>query len=315
MTSSILVVRLGAMGDVIHALPAAASLKQSFPKSHLTWAIDPRWAPLLEGNPFVDQVVLLNRKSWMSVRDAWRNLRSKPFDLAVDFQGLIKSAVVASVARATRIVGYSFSQLREGSAALFYSSSVRVQARHVVDQHLELAAAAGATSLVRRFPLPEGSKEGALPGGGFVLANPVAGWTSKEWPLEYYSELAVSLRKRCGLALVLNVHPGAAEKVRDVPEIIPHVSSIAGLIHATRDARAVIGVDSGPMHLAAALNKPGVAIFGPTDPERNGPYGSSFTVLRAKDAVTTYKRQQSTDASMRAISPAMVLEALMGRLS
>lgn len=312
--SSILVVRLGAMGDVIHALPAAASLKQSFPRSHVAWVIDPRWAPLLEGNAFIDQVIPLNRKNWASVGEAWHKLRAIPFDLAVDFQGLIKSAIVASVARATRIVGYSFSQLREGPAAIFYSSTCAVNARHIVDRHLELAAAAGATSLIKNFPLPPGRPEGELPSDGYVLASPFAGWQSKEWPIEFYSQLAAILLKRTGVSLVVNGHPGAADKLRAIEGVIPHISSISGLIHATRHATAVLGVDSGPMHIAAALEKRGVAIFGPTDPERNGPYGTSMKILRHPQAETSYKRRSTTDESMRAITPEAVAECLIDQL-
>lgn len=314
MTSSILVVRLGAMGDVIHALPAAASLKQSFPHSHLAWVVDPRWAPLLAGNKFIDQVIPLNRRSWASIREAWGLLRAVRFDLAVDFQGLIKSALVASAARASRIVGYHVSQLREVTAALFYSSTFRAQARHIVDRHLELASAAGATSILRVFPMPEGQPEGELPAGGYVLASPFAGWPAKEWPLANYSELARILKEHTGLPIVLNGHPGAAERLRAVPGVLPHISSIAGLIHATRHARAVVGVDSGPLHLAAALAKPGVAIFGPTDPARNGPYGDSMVVLRAEQAATSYKRHQEHDDSMRAIQPDHVAQALIRQL-
>ncbi|MBL8228116.1 MAG: glycosyltransferase family 9 protein [Bryobacterales bacterium] len=314
MTSSILVVRLGAMGDVIHALPAAASLKQSFPHCHLAWVIDPRWAPLLDGNKFVDQVIPLNRRSWASIREAWGRLRAVRFDLAVDFQGLIKSALVASAARAGRIVGYHISQLREVTAAIFYSKSFRAHARHIVDRHLELAAAAGATSVLKVFPVPEGEPEGQLPESGYVLASPFAGWTAKEWPIEYYSELARILKQHTGLPLVLNGHPGAAGKLQAVEGVVTHISSIAGLIHATRHARAVVGVDSGPLHLAAALAKPGVAIFGPTDPARNGPYGDHMVVLRAASAQTTYKRHQAHDDSMRAISPDQVAQALVRQL-
>jgi heptosyltransferase-1 len=110
--------------------------------------------------------------------------------------------------------------------------------------------------------------------------------------------------------LVLNGPPSAEQLLRSVPDTLTHVSSIAGLIHATRRAAAIIGVDSGPMHLAAALGKPGVAIFGPTDPARNGPYGGAFRVLRSPRAVTTYKRRSHADGSMREITPEQVCRAL-----
>ncbi|MCS7023211.1 MAG: lipopolysaccharide heptosyltransferase I [Bryobacteraceae bacterium] len=314
MTSAILVVRLGAMGDVIHTLPAVVSLKQSFPNWRLVWVIDPRWAPLLEGNPFVDKVIVFDRKNWSSMRMLWRSLRSESFHVALDFQGLIKSALVAKLARAEKTIGYGFSQLREPAAALFYSLTFRSQARHIVDRHLELAAYVGARRIEPMFPLPSGSPEGHLPEGGYVLASPFAGWPAKEWPLANYVQLARLLRQRWGLPLVLNTHPSGASKLAQLEGTVLHVSSLAGLIDATRRARAVVGVDSGPLHLAAALGKPGVAIFGPTDPERNGPYGRSMVILRSSKAQTSYQRKQSYDDSMRAISAEQVADALAPQL-
>jgi heptosyltransferase-1 len=175
----------------------------------------------------------------------------------------------------------------------------------VVDKNLDLAVAAGATTLLRTFPLPAGRPEGALPPGDFVLASPLAGWRAKQWPIEHYQALATLLDRELGIPLVLDGPPGSG---------LDHCSGLPGLIHATRCAAAVVGVDSGPLHLAAALGKPGVAIYGPTDPARNGPYGGSLRVLRSPAAVTTYKRGASIDESMRAVSPDHVFEALKGML-
>src|SRR5690349_6560561 len=136
-TERILVVRLGAMGDILHALPAAASLKQSFPGSHLTWAVEPRWTPLLEENPFVDRILPIRRESARSLLESWRELREYGYDLAVDFQGLIKSALVAAAARPARTLGFDRSQVREGPAVLFYSQTVLARSAHVVDRNLE----------------------------------------------------------------------------------------------------------------------------------------------------------------------------------
>jgi heptosyltransferase I len=311
----VLVVRMGSMGDVIHALPAVATLKHSMPGSYVCWVIDPKWACLLEGNPFVDEVFPLDRRTLSGIGHAWRLLRSRRFGLAVDFQGLIKSALAASVARPDRIYGFHQSQVRERLAALFYSNRVRAKSTHVVDRNLELAAAAGASAILCAFPLPDGAPEGELPEGDFVLASPLAGWPGKQWPLECYSDLAGLLRSKLGLPLVLNGPPQAATTLGSVAGAVIHVSGIPGLIHATRRARAVLGIDSGPTHLAAALDRPGVAIFGPTDPARNGPYGKSFVVLRDTAAVTSYKRKQETDPSMSAIPPEMVFEALEDRIA
>src|SRR6266508_3092355 len=134
--SRILVIGLGAMGDVIHSLPAVASLKHNHPGSHLTWVVEPRWRPLLEENPFLDSIVELRRDSVRALAQSWRDLRRRPYDLAVDLQGLLKSALVAAAARPGRIFGFHQSQVRERPAALFYSNPVRTRSQHVVDRNL-----------------------------------------------------------------------------------------------------------------------------------------------------------------------------------
>jgi heptosyltransferase-1 len=308
----ILIVRLGAMGDIIHALPGAASLKHSFPDARVTWVVEPQWVPLLEGNGFVDRIVVFRRDdpgSWRRTRD---ELRLEHYDLAVDFQGLVKSALIAHVARPERIAGFGSGVVRERPAGLFYSARVDSAAVHVVDQALDLAKGAGAMNLVRAFPLPAGAPEGRLPEEPFVLASPLAGWASKQWPLEYYERLAVMLREKLGMALVFNGAPGTIPAAAGT---VAHESGIRGLINATRRAALVIGVDSGPLHLAAALNKAGAAIFGPTDPVRNGPYGGDFEVFRIAGAPTTHRRGTTIAASMRAITPEQVFAALASRVN
>jgi heptosyltransferase-1 len=311
----ILVVRLGAMGDIIHTLPAVASLKHSFPGSHLTWVVEPRWAPLLEENPFVNKVEVLHRGDLRGLLQNLRDLRSAHFDFAVDFQGLMKSSLVACLARPERIFGFHRSQVRERAAALAYSAVVKSRSAHVVDRNVDLAVAAGAVSVLHAFHVPPGRPEGDLPSGPFVLASPFAGWTSKQWPLDYYGQLGALLQQRLRVPLVLNGPPATAEATGSMPGVWPHDSGIPGLIDATRRATAVVGVDSGPLHLAAALGRPGVAIYGPTDPARNGPYGGTFTVLRTPGALTTYKREAALSASMQAISPELVFESLSAQLA
>jgi len=311
----ILVVRLGAMGDILHALPAVTSLRHGFPGWQVTWAVEPRWAPLLAANPFVDRVVLLDRSTGAGLARAWHDLRAERFDFAVDFQGLIKSALVACAARTERIYGFDRSLAREPLAAMFYSDKVTARSAHRVDRNLELAAAAGAPTAVYSFPLPPGHAEGVLPAGGFVLASPLSGWRAKQWPLDHYARLAERLRREAGIPLVLNGPPAARETLAGAADAMLHLSSIEGLIDATRRAAAVVGVDSGPLHLAAALGRPGVAIFGPTDPSQTGPYGGSFTVLRSPHAITSYKRRNEIDPSMRAVTPDAVFDALQPRLA
>ena len=312
--NNILIVRLGAMGDIVHALPGAAFLKQSFPSAHISWVVEPKWASLVTGNGLVDRVVLFHRNqpgTWNRTRQELRDVR---YDLAVDFQGLIKSALVAHFAAPERIVGFGPGRVRERPAGWFYSTRVDTTALHVVDQALDLAAAAAGTSAVRSaqaFPLPAGTPEGTLPDGPFVLACPLAGWTSKQWPIEYYETLAGMIRARLHMPMVLNGAPDSLPKASWAER---HQSGIAGLIDATRRAALVIGVDSGPLHLAAALGKSGVAVFGPTDPARNGPRGGDFEVFRASGIVTTHRRGDAIDPSMRAITPEQVFAALAARV-
>jgi heptosyltransferase-1 len=300
----ILVVRLGAMGDILHTLPAVAALKQNHPNAELTWLVEPQWLALLEDNPYVDRVMELRRRSLGGLVQSWRELREQPYDFAIDFQGLLKSAIAARASGAGRIFGFHESQIRERAAGLFYSRKITSRSVHVVDRNMDLGLATGhgAESGERLFPLPPGRAESDLPAGDFVLASPLAGWKSKQWPMEHYQELADRLQRELGLPLVLNGPPAST---------LPHRSGLPGLIHATRRAVAVVGVDSGPMHLAAALGKPGVAIFGPTDPARNGPYRHSMCVLRASGVGTTYQRGGEIDDSMRRITPDQVFECLL----
>ncbi|MBX9604037.1 MAG: hypothetical protein K2X35_23730 [Bryobacteraceae bacterium] len=310
---NILMVRLSAMGDIVHAMPAAATLRHSFPDSRLTWVVKTKWAPLLEANPFVDEILPFERTGLAGWRDLRRRLRSRRFDLAFDFQGLLQSAIIASMARPERIYGPD--RPRELPARLFYSTAVSVKSAHVVDQNLEVAQAGGASNVVRAFPLPPGHPEGDLPSGRFVLGCPLAGWTSKQWPLDRWSELARTLRDSLGIPLVVNGPPEAESRLRPVDGAVVHLSGLAGLLHASRQACAVVGVDSGPLHIAAALSKPGVAIFGPTDPARNGPYGGTIRVLRDPAARTSYQRGGQEEPSMRAILSADVFRELERQLS
>ena len=307
---SILLVRLGAMGDIIHALPALASLRKSFPEHRIAWVVARKWIQLLEGNPQLDEVVAFERKGKGTLRASWRKLRPIQPDVAIDFQGLIQSALVGRVSQPRRFIGRHRSQARESLAALFYTEEVKTKGPHCVEANLELAAAAGATQLTDQAWIPEGKPEGDLPDEPFIFTSPFAGWTSKQWPLENYGKLARELQAE-GLALVVNVPPGSRAKLAAMPDLRIHESGLPGLIDGTRRATAIVGVDSGPMHLAAALGKPGVALFGPTDPARNGPFRSNLAVLRAANAVTSYQRDEQVAASMRAISVQQVKEALL----
>ena len=304
---SMLVIRMSAMGDIIHTLPTAISLKKSFPQRKLIWLAAPRWAPLLEGNPYIDELIPFDRAALL---DSYRALRASRPGLAFDFQGLVQSALAGRAARPSRLFGFDKSVAREPLAALFYSDRVAVAGPHRVERNVQLAAAAGAHELTYDCWIPPGEATGELPGGPFVLTSPFAGWAGKEWPLESFDALGLQLRKQ-GFELVANVAESRARELAGLKHVAVHTSGIAGLIHATRLATAVVGLDSGPLHLAAALHKPGVGLFGPTDPSRTGPFGGSMTVLRTDDVETTYKRHGSIHASMRVLTPEAVARGVL----
>ena len=311
---TIVVVRFGAMGDIIHALPAVTSLKRSFPQKRLIWVVARKWKELLEGNPYVDELLTFDRDGVSALAESWKRLRLIKPEIAIDFQGLLQSAIAGRITGPKRYLGLDKSIARESFATWFYSECVAATGPHRVERNLQLAAAAGATQLTKDAWLPPGHPEGELPSGPFVLANTFAGWASKQWPLSSYEELARCLSRQ-GLALVANVAPGRVGELAHLSHLKVHASEIPGLIHATRAAIAIVGVDSGPLHLAGALGKPGVALFGPTDPAQTGPFNSCMTVLRAAGSETTYKRDERIHASMRRITPAEVAEALSRSLT
>ena len=306
---SMLVVRLGAMGDIIHTLPAVGTLKKSFPDRRLVWVIARKWAPLLEGNPYIDELIAFDRGNLREYRIWWRRLRDLQDPVAFDFQGLLQSALIGRAARPQILYGFDRSVAREPWASFLYTESVMVKGPHRIQRNVQLAQAAGASVISYEAWIPAGKSEGALPSNPFVLACPSAGWPGKEWPLENYELLGRHLAGE-GLTLVANVPLHRVHELRKFKNVQLHSSGLSGLIAATRAARAIVGLDSGPLHLAAALRKPGVALFGPTDPLRTGPFGGTMEVLRTDDGETTYKRHSKVHASMQSIRVEKVLELL-----
>jgi heptosyltransferase-1 len=302
------------MGDIIHALPAAASLKLSFPEQKLYWLVARRWMPLLEGNPHIDEIIPFDRQSPSAIRNCWKRLRELQPKFAIDFQGLLQSAIAGRIARPKVFYGFDRSVARERLASFLYTDQVAITGPHRVQRNLQLVAAVGARVHTEQAWIPPGRPEGELPSGPFVLASPFAGWASKQWPIASYGELAETLRKE-GLELALNVSEHQAAQIGRMNHVYVHTSSLLGLIDATRRAAAVLGLDSGPLHLAAALGKPGAALFGPTDPAQTGPYKSDMVVLRAPGVHTTYKRHDRIHASMADMTAGQVADALLQSLA
>lgn len=325
----ILLVRLGALGDVIHTLPAAAALRDAFPGARIDWAIEPKWARLLDGNPDVTEVIPLDRGSAAGIASAVRRLRNARYTCAIDFQALYKSALLAFASGSPRRIGFKSGYAREGLASICYTESHHPRGAHKVDHNLTLTAQAGAAKSAPRFPLaiqPSDddlvARELAARGvREFFVLNPGGGWRSKCWPPLRYAELHGKMIERRALRGVLACGPGEGDLAREIieaagePKPVAISVALGPLMALLRRARFLISADTGPLHLAAALGTPVVGLFGPTDPARNGPYGwtsrgaRSIVVRNARVSQTTYRRERDCSPSMLSITVDQAVDA------
>ena len=338
----LLIVRLGSMGDIIHTLPAATALRHAFPGIKIGWVVEERWAellctlptpragPLSPQRPLVEHVHTVNTKKWrkplLSIQNwqeigaCFSELRASRYDAAVDFQGAARSALIARWSGAPVVFGAA--QPRENVASMLYTRPRVGVGTHVVEQNLALAAALAGESLelpAVEFPHDEAAEQECarrleeLALGRFVLLNPGAGWGAKRWPADRYAEVAKQLAVQ-GLPSLVNFGPGESELAAAVAEggggaARAIACTLTQLIALTRRATLFIGGDTGPMHLAAALGVPVVAIFGPTNPARNGPFGTRSVVLRSPSSVTSHARRARPDSGLLEISPSSVVAA------
>lgn len=312
MPARVLVVRVGAMGDVLHALPAVTALRQARPNWEIGWVVDRRWVTLLEsdrGSPVVDAVHVAATKDWsgrpISVRTARQiyglraELQSVGYDICVDMQGTIRSAVIGKMARARQFAGYD--DPRESSARWMYGRRLERRGVHVMEQGCALLGDAVGMSLepVRvKLPVDMGAElwcDEVVRGlGRFCFLAPTAGWGAKVWPAPRYGATARELAL-AGYGVLVNAvgaHDAVAAAVVQASDgaarAVP--STLAQMTALVRRASLVIAGDTGPLHLAAALQRPVVGLFGPTDPERNGPFGTAARVLRHPTSATDHSR-------------------------
>lgn len=333
-----LIVRLGAMGDILHALPAVTALRQAHPGWFIGWAVEPQWRDLLcTGTcdrrsplmPIIDAIHIVPAKQWArspfspatlrDIRRVRRELRESRYDVAVDLQGAVRSAVIARWARASRIIGED--RPREPAARWLFSERIKTQGVHVIEQAIEVSNAVAPESLPIVLPwLPVSApaeKQAARIAQPFVLISPGAGWGAKRWPVEGYAEVA---RRLCaaGYRVIINAGPGEERIANEITFLLAAVDGIlmlqptlTELIAITRSASLVIAGDTGPLHLASALGKPVVGIFGPTDPARNGPFGGNFRVLRHPESRRDHARHEAPEAGLLTITSEAVFAAAM----
>ena len=336
------------MGDVLHAMPAVAALRELHPDWRIGWAIEPVWSELLEAEsevhdvawrfsgrdsrrPLVDLWTQVPTREWKqrpfslsTLRDIAalrRELRRDHYDICVDMQGAIRSAVVGRMAGTDVFAGAA--EPRERPAAWFYERRIGLTAAHVVEQGCELlGAAVGETLRPAKVTLPvdpaaERWCDALLAGVGerFVVVSPTAGWGAKQWPVERYGAVAAALTL-AGFRTLVNAASSEHTVGRRVVEasggaatLVP--CSVGQMIALVRRAGVVIAGDTGPLHLAAALERPVVGLYGPTDPARNGPYGTKARVLRHGSSRLDHSRHQETEAGLMQITIEEVVDAAL----
>ncbi|MBM4020859.1 MAG: glycosyltransferase family 9 protein [Planctomycetes bacterium] len=326
---SIVVVKLSAIGDVLHGVPVAVALRRVFPDAAIGWAIEGRAADVLAGHPAVDHLFRLPRgwlKSPATVLRLRRQLRAFKPDVTIDLQGLLKSGVATWLSGARMRIGFARPMAREQSW-LAYTNRVKPVATHVVDRNCDLLVPLGIRERRPEFAMPRWpiSRERVQQwltslrlSDPPVVINPGAGWASKRWEPERFAALGRSLHQRYGIRPLV-VWGGAAERATaeriaaacDDAAIVATATSLQDLGELFRRSRLLISADTGPLHLAAAVGTPCVGLFGPVPAARNGPYGSQHVCVEPPEAARPAWEDRKTDAAaMAAVEVDAVLAAV-----
>jgi len=348
----ILIVRLSAIGDVIHTLPALAALRRAFPRAHITWIVESASGPLLQGHPLLDELIVYPRAYWRrrgyarslprAIPRFFSQMRKGRFDVAIDFQGLTKSSLIPWLGSIRKRIGYGGGDGREISQ-WFYTATVRPpdRIRHVVRRNLYLLtalglAAADCESAEPEFPLPDFSAERAtvdrkLEAQGIdrakrmVFLNPGARWETKRWPAQYFGHLATLIVEKIGCDVMITWGPGdeplvdaALAEIRRPARSLVHrapPTTLREFAAMLDHCLVMVGGDTGPVHLAAARGVPVSAIYGGSDPERNGPVGPAPVRVIAERAVECHPCWKTRCDSppprcLTAIKPEVVLETM-----
>lgn len=324
----VLIVKPSAIGDVVHALPVLKLLKDRWPSAAFSWLVTPACAGILDGHPLLDEVIRFDRKTygrdWRKpavLQSLWgftQDLRRRRFDVAIDLQGLFRSGWLTFQSAAPVRIGLS--DARE-FATFFYTHRVTVGRReqHAIERYLCVAEALGAGRGPVEFPFASTADDAdtvrKLVPARYALMFPGTNWPTKRWPVERFAALVAPLRERYGLATVVGGAPSEVDLAAQIPADVRLAgkTTLNQLVELVRGAEVVISNDSGPMHLAAALGKPLVAPFGPTNPVRTGPYGSMKSVIRLEIACSPcYSRRCAHQSCLQNLSTAAVLAHVRG---
>ncbi|MBI1874328.1 MAG: glycosyltransferase family 9 protein [Acidobacteria bacterium] len=332
-----LIVRLGSLGDIIHALPVVQALRDACPAARIDWMVDVRQREILDLVPIVDKrlVVGTSVSSWPKLVEAVAAARRTKYDVAIDLQGLLKSAVLTRAAGARRVIGFSSAHLREPAAAAFYTERCDpTGATHVIEKNLAVLRQLGLSVPGRpfRFPLRDTSSDVVTvvrrllkisPGDPFALVNCGGGWPNKRWPPEHFGTVAATLYERHGWRSVALWGPSEEALARAVvadargAAVLSPPTTVADLVALAREARLIVSGDTGPLHIATAVRTPSVGIFGPTSPARNGSWSAEDRSLsRFETCICHHERRCRRDrACVLDISIDEVIEAVNARVA
>jgi heptosyltransferase I len=327
-----LVLRLGSLGDIVHTFPAVAGLRETFPGSKIIWLTHPRWKILVESSALASEIWDVETRSFSSIRKIIRSIRDAQIEAAIDYQGLWKTAVLPFLSGIKKRIGFSSATIREAGVPILYTDRISPATRHIADQNGELSMRARARRGVAPFVLHipgnvEPFMDGFLASTGisrYIVLSPGGGWRSKCWPAERFGALCQKIHNVLGVRCILNFGPGEDDLVDAVlaasgaAKPLPLQTEIKQLMAMLHKAQCIVGGDTGPLHLAIALGTPAVALYGPTDPARNGPYPLELSssaptkniVLRSANAVTSHKRIAQTDPSLLELSVDAVFDAV-----
>ena len=330
----LLAVRLSSLGDLVHTLPVVPALRSAFPDAQLDWVVDWRWSPLIKLVRGIHGVIPL-RSSVSGYVQCMRQVRQAGYSCVIDFQGIYRSAVLGWISGAERRIGRDRNSAREPGAARFYTDRVGPQGDHVAEMSMSLAVHAGAQRPVEmQFPIQAPGQEinqlrERLRREGienYVVVSPGGGWKSKCWPAERFGALCAEVWKRHGIRSVINLAPGEEQLGNDVvansPPAKPTVycTALPQLVALLSQALLVVGGDTGPLHLAAALGTRVVALFGPTNASRNGPLPRGVVIQNHSSQLANYQRGdyvrgRSYSPEMLSITVDQVLAAVEQEMS
>lgn len=327
--NNILIIKMSSLGDVLHTLPFVAELRERFPQARLTWLVHPQFSGFVPDPPMVDEVIYFDKvkfnkmslgKKWSCFKEMRSLLHSRNFDLVIDMQGLFKSAVLAAISGCNNRIGYC--EMREGSGLVSKAITGAHAKDHVIERYLDVARYLGCAIKDIRFPMPDLQKEWQAVQEKteavkepYVVLVPGARWETKKWPIEYFSELAEMIL-RDGKQVVLAGGPEDTSLGSQITRLSPGVTDLTGktglreLGALIQHSTAYISGDTGPLFIAAAMKRPLIALYGPTRPDRTGPYGSSEAVIiRAPvSCAGCLKKRCSKWICMKAITPEMVFD-------